>query len=35
MFCLAYIFSPRYGLLKHFIKRGHYHKESLARWKTE
>jgi len=32
MFCLAYIFSPKYGLIRRYIKRGHYHKESLARW---
>jgi len=35
MFCVAYIFSPRYGLVRRFIKRGHYHKESLDRWKAE
>jgi manganese transport system permease protein len=32
LFCLAYVFSPKYGLIRHFIKRGHLHKESLARW---
>jgi ABC-type Mn2+/Zn2+ transport system permease subunit len=35
LFCLAYVFSPRYGLIRRFIKRGHFHKESLARWKAE
>ena len=34
LFCLAYVFSPRYGLLRRFIKRNHYHSESLARWTT-
>lgn len=34
MFCLAYLFSPRYGFFRRYIKRGHYHKESLARWKN-
>lgn len=33
VFCIAYIFSPRYGLIRRFIKRGHFHQESLARWK--
>lgn len=32
LFCLAYVFSPRYGLIRRFIKRGHFHQESLARW---
>ena len=32
LFCLAYAFSPKYGLIRRFIKRGHLHKESLARW---
>ena len=32
LFCLAYIFSPKYGVIRHFIKRGHLHQESLARW---
>jgi manganese transport system permease protein len=35
LFCLAYIFSPRYGIVRHFLKRKHFHKESLARWEAE
>lgn len=35
LFCLAYVFSPKYGLIRHFIKRGHLHQESLARWGAE
>ncbi len=35
LFCLAYVFSPKYGLIRRFMKRGHMHKESLARWKPE
>ncbi len=32
LFTLAYIFSPKYGLIRHFLKKSHLHKESLARW---
>ncbi len=35
LFCLAYVFSPKYGIIRRFMKRGHMHKESLARWKAE
>jgi ABC-type Mn2+/Zn2+ transport system permease subunit len=31
-FCLAYLFSPRYGLLPRIWKTRHFHDESLARW---
>jgi len=31
-FCLAYLFSPRYGLLPKLTKRRHFHDQSLARW---
>lgn len=31
-FCLAYLFSPRYGLLLKLWKTRHFHDESLARW---
>jgi manganese transport system permease protein len=32
MFFAAYIFSPRYGVFRHFFKRRHLHEESLMRW---
>lgn len=31
-FCLAYIFSPRYGLIFRMLRQRHFHEESLARW---
>jgi len=31
-FLLAYLFSPRYGILSRYIKRRHMHEESLERW---
>lgn len=31
-FCLAYLFSPRYGLLSRMLRQRHFHEESLARW---
>jgi manganese/iron transport system permease protein/iron/zinc/copper transport system permease protein len=31
-FFIAYIFSPKYGLLRKLIK-GHLHDQSLARWR--
>ncbi|MDB6154428.1 MAG: hypothetical protein JWL90_2881 [Chthoniobacteraceae bacterium] len=34
-FFLAYLFSPRYGVLRHLRKRRHFHEESLARWPGE
>jgi manganese transport system permease protein len=33
MFILAYLFSPRYGIIPRYLHRGHRHEESLARWK--
>ena len=32
LFCVAYLVSPRYGLLPKLWKARHFHKESLARW---
>jgi ABC-type Mn2+/Zn2+ transport system permease subunit len=32
-FMLAYLLSPRYGLITKFLKRQHLHEESLARWR--
>lgn len=32
IFLLAWIFSPRYGVLRHLRHRRHFHEESLARW---
>jgi manganese transport system permease protein len=32
IFFLAYLFSPRYGLLRRWIRARHFHEESLARW---
>jgi ABC-type Mn2+/Zn2+ transport system permease subunit len=32
VFVLAWIFSPRYGVLRRWRKSQHYHEESLARW---
>jgi hypothetical protein len=29
---LAYLFSPRYGVLSRLIRGRHYHEESLERW---
>ena len=34
IFFAAFIFSPRYGVLRRFFNRGHLHKESLARWQN-
>ncbi len=31
-FCLAYLFSPRYGLISRMLRKRHFHEESLARW---
>jgi ABC-type Mn2+/Zn2+ transport system permease subunit len=31
-FCMAYLFSPRYGLLPKFLRARHFHQESLSRW---
>lgn len=32
LFCVAYIFGPRYGLLPRLLRKRHFHEESLARW---
>ncbi len=32
IFFAAYVFSPRYGLMRRFVKARHFHDESLARW---
>jgi ABC-type Mn2+/Zn2+ transport system permease subunit len=32
IFFAAYLFSPRYGALRHIFRRKHFHEESLARW---
>lgn len=32
VFLLAYFFSPRYGILAKFMRRRHFHNESLERW---
>jgi ABC-type Mn2+/Zn2+ transport system permease subunit len=32
IFFAAYLFSPRYGLLRRFLRPRHFHAESLARW---
>ncbi len=33
IFCLAFLFSPKYGVLPRFFHRRHLHEQSLARWK--
>lgn len=32
IFAVAWILSPRYGLIRRFARRRHFHEESLARW---
>ncbi len=32
IFFLAYLFSPRYGLVRRLLPARHFHEESLARW---
>jgi ABC-type Mn2+/Zn2+ transport system permease subunit len=32
IFFAAYLFSPRYGMLRRFLRPRHFHDESLARW---
>ena len=32
IFLIAWIFSPRYGILRQLRRRRHFHEESLARW---
>ncbi|HEX8371618.1 MAG TPA: metal ABC transporter permease [Chthoniobacterales bacterium] len=33
IFLLAYLLSPRYGIISKFLRRRHFHHESLDRWK--
>ncbi|MEI6712897.1 MAG: metal ABC transporter permease [Verrucomicrobiota bacterium] len=35
LFCIALLFSPRYGLVFRWFKSRHFHHESLARWKKD
>ena len=35
LFCVAYLVSPRYGLIPKLWKARHFHKESLARWEHQ
>lgn len=35
IFFAAYVFSPRYGLIRRFLRARHFHEESLARWQHE
>lgn len=35
IFCVAYLFSPRYGLVPRMFRQRHFHEESLARWTEE
>jgi manganese transport system permease protein len=35
IFFAAYLFSPRYGLIRRFLRTRHFHDESLARWEHE
>ena len=32
IFCLAFLFSPKYGVLPRLFRRRHLHEQSLARW---
>jgi hypothetical protein len=32
VFFVAYLFSPRYGIVGRLVRRRHLHEESLARW---
>lgn len=32
VFFIAYLFSPRYGIVGRLVRRRHLHEESLARW---
>jgi hypothetical protein len=34
-FLLAYLFSPRYGIISRHFKRRHLHDESLERWEKK
>jgi ABC-type Mn2+/Zn2+ transport system permease subunit len=35
LFLLAYLFSPRYGIISRHFKRRHLHEESLERWEKK
>jgi ABC-type Mn2+/Zn2+ transport system permease subunit len=35
LFCLAYLFSPRYGMIPRLMRRRHFHEESLSRWSKD
>ncbi len=35
LFLLAYLFSPRYGIISRHFKRRHLHDESLERWEKK
>jgi ABC-type Mn2+/Zn2+ transport system permease subunit len=35
LFFTAFLFSPRYGLIRHLRRARHFHEESLARWPGE
>jgi len=32
IFCLAFLFSPKYGIVFKLLRHRHLHEESLARW---
>lgn len=32
IFCLAFLFSPKYGVLPRMFRKRHLHEQSLARW---
>ena len=35
IFFAAYLFSPRYGILRKVFRGRHFHQESLARWSND
>ena len=35
IFFAAYLFSPRYGILRKILRGRHFHQESLARWSND
>jgi hypothetical protein len=35
IFCVAYLFSPKYGIIAKVLRKRHLHEESLARWKQQ
>jgi len=34
IFCLAFLFSPKYGVLPRIFRKRHLHEQSLARWEN-